>query len=80
MEGAYRKSLLKSFKKNIDGGYFPFLNILDIFGWSSNSLNRLESDFAVQLRREESEQKSGAPNMISRARSIAATVIRFGYF
>ncbi len=25
MEGAYRSSLLKSFKKNIDGGYFPFL-------------------------------------------------------
>jgi hypothetical protein len=25
MEGAYRNSLLKSFKKNIDGGYFPFL-------------------------------------------------------
>jgi len=25
MESAYRASLLKSFKKNIDGGYFPFL-------------------------------------------------------
>jgi hypothetical protein len=32
MEGAYRNSLLKSFKKNIDGGYFPFLiGILQIF-------------------------------------------------
>jgi hypothetical protein len=32
MEGAYRSSLLKSFKKNIDGGYFPFLiGILQIF-------------------------------------------------
>lgn len=50
MEEAYRSSLLKSFKKNIDGGYFPFLivdavnNKLDHFQpmWSYAKQNGFE--------------------------------------